>query len=334
MLRDVNRSAPRPLDAWRRHWLDDAERLRAFERLRLEWCLLEGDPPRPTRAAAVALASRADQLADDGCRTARYRLLLLGTPRLEIVGADGQTREVRWRLRRALWGVAFLAGRPHRQATKDELIEALWPDDDPAAVARNFHPTLSDARRTVARQGGDAQAIEFAEGVYRLAPPAAWWVDADELERRIERASEQLPGLEPDRAGSQAIRGRILEDLRQAWRLYRGPFLDGQRLRGAELDWIVTRREALRQRHLEVLRLVGELAATVGREEIARDAWRTLLLDEPFDEAAHLAVMRLDAQRGRRDLVRKQYVRLQDLLKELRVEPSPEARALYHRLMG
>jgi DNA-binding SARP family transcriptional activator len=45
--------------------------------------------------------------------------------------------------------------------------------------------------------------------------------------------------------------------------------------------------------------------------------------------------MRLYGQRGRRDLVRRQYDRLAGLLRqELGVEPLPETSDEYHRLMA
>ena len=37
------------------------------------------------------------------------------------------------------------------------------------------------------------------------------------------------------------------------------------------------------------------------------DAYRTVLVEDPLQERIHLAVMRLYAAQGRRDLVRRQY---------------------------
>ena len=64
------------------------------------------------------------------------------------------------------------------------------------------------------------------------------------------------------------------------------------------------------------------------------DAYRSVLLEDPLQERVHLAVMRLYAHQGRRDLVRKQYDRLCTLLlEELGVEPMPQTTREYHRLM-
>ena len=64
------------------------------------------------------------------------------------------------------------------------------------------------------------------------------------------------------------------------------------------------------------------------------DAYRSVLLEDPLQERVHLAVMRLYASQGRRDLVRRQYDRLCTLLlEELGVEPMPQTTREYHRLM-
>ena len=59
-----------------------------------------------------------------------------------------------------------------------------------------------------------------------------------------------------------------------------------------------------------------------------------MLLEEPYEERIHLAMMELYARQGRRDLVRRQYVKLQErLLEELNVEPLEETQERYHQLM-
>ena len=65
------------------------------------------------------------------------------------------------------------------------------------------------------------------------------------------------------------------------------------------------------------------------------DAYRSVLLEDPLQEKIHLAVMRLYAAQGRRDLVRRQYDRLCSLLlDELGVEPLADTTHEYHRLVA
>ena len=93
-------------------------------------------------------------------------------------------------------------------------------------------------------------------------------------------------------------------------------------------------REVLHERYTRLLKRLGDLAAGHQHDTLALDAYRTLLLAEPYEEDAHVAVMTLYGRRRRRDLVRRQFVRLQELLKELHVEPAESTVERYHQLMG
>ncbi len=275
------------------------------------------------QAAQLAGVSREeiDAVPDPGAGEAgrrRFVLTLFGNPTVREIAADGREIEVAWRLRKAFQTVAFLALADGQRATKEELIDAVWPEASAEAVRKNFHPTLSEARRAL----GAGDAIVFRQGVYLLAPDLGWEVDALRFERLATAGRELLEASPP-------AADRALDRWRRAWRLYRGPLL-------AELEsaWIEPRREALRREYLRVLRDLGRLAAELGRETLALDAYRSVLLEEPYEERIHLAMMELYARQGRRDLVRRQYVKLQErLLEELNVEPLEETQERYHQLM-
>jgi DNA-binding SARP family transcriptional activator len=261
-----------------------------------------------------------------------FHVSLFGHPQIRRVAVDGagQRREeaLTWRLRRAFQVVAYLALAPDRRASKEELVEAIWRDAAAVAVERNFHPTLSDVRKTLAGAGPHGgprpDHLPLRDGVYVLDPAATWRIDVDAFHGEL-RAAEGVAGI--DSAGDDE-----LEALRRAWRLVRGPLLVGH-----EAPWVAAARDRLHRRWLDVLRRIGSLAggddARPDRLELALDAWRRLLIEEPFEEPAHVAVMELYARRGRRDLVRRQYVKLQDHLAEIDVEPTADTQERYLRLM-
>ncbi len=245
-------------------------------------------------------------------------LQLLGLPVVRRLEPDGVERELHWRLRRALQSLAFLALAPGRRATKDDLVDAVWRDVEVAAIERNFHPVLSEARRTL----GHREVFVFNQGHYTLNPGFDWRIDVERFRDRLERGRRRLERQPEDAPPA-------LEAWLDAWKLYRGPLLDG-----VEASWIGPRREALHRDYVEVLRGIGGLASRLERTTLALDAYRSLLLAEPFEERVHLAVMELYAAQGRRDLVRRQFVRLQELLlEELNVEPLEEIQQRYHQLM-
>lgn len=252
-----------------------------------------------------------------------FTIELLGHPRVCWLDAEGGEQELHWRLRRAFEVVVFLALAPQQRASRDELVDALWPDASQQAVRRNFHPTVSDARRTLL-QAGDLQVspILFRQGLYTLHPDVVWHIDVVRFEEGC-RAGEVLCEQGDEH------RAAALERWRAAWRLYRGHLMAG-----SYAPWVAeSHREGLRRRFLALLREVGELAGELGHHTLSLDAYRTLLIEEPFEEKIHVAVMELYAHQGRRDLVRRQFLRLQELLEELNVAPLPTTQDRYHELM-
>jgi len=305
-------------DAWRLVderglWIEGPERDR-LPRLLAAVLARERRRRRPARVRATAPPAAARPV---------YALGLLGSPFARQRGEGGE-RDLNCKLRRSFQVLAFLASSVGLQAGREELIEAVWPTEGELTSERNFHPTLSHLRRALAgrRAAKDLPApLLFRSGVYRLSPEVAWEIDVLEFSRLAEEGRE--------RAG-RGETAAAAEAWRKAWKLYRGPFLQGY-----YEPWVVSRREVYQRLYLELLRELGDLDARLGRTEEAMDAYRTLLVEDPLQERVHLAVMRLYAEQGRRDLVRRQYDNLcRVLLEELQEEPMAETTRDYHRLMA
>lgn len=248
-----------------------------------------------------------------------YAVQLLGKPSVRLRRPGGRSVELRFPLRRAFQVFARLAAAPDFEASREELVEAAFHEEDEEAVEKNFHPTLSYVRRTLAAQE-DVQPVELRSGVYRLDPRLAWKVDVVEFERRVEEGRRRLHQGQPEQAVA------LWES---AWRLYGGPFLAGW-----DAPWISARREELARQHTELLGALGEVYERLGRLTEAMDVHRAAVIADPLQEEVHLALMRIYARQGRRNLVRRQYDQLSSLLsEELGVEPMPETTEAYHRLM-
>lgn len=251
-----------------------------------------------------------------------YILGLLGSPLARQRDEDGE-RDLDCRLRRSFQVLAYLASSPGLQAGREELIEAVWPTEGERTIERNFHPTLSHLRRAL--EGGRRDRalpspLLFRGGVYRLNPAVAWEIDVIDFGHRVEEGRE----LE----GRGDLEGAV-DAWQRAWKLYRGPFLQGY-----YEAWVTVRRESFQRLYLDLLRDLGDLYVRLGKPGEAMDAYRTILVEDPLNEKIHLAVMRLYAQQGRRDLVRRQYDKLCGiLLEDLGVAPLAETTAGYHQLM-
>ena len=195
-----------------------------------------------------------------------YFLGLLGSPLARQRDEEGE-RELDCRLRRSFQVLAFLASSPGLQAGREELIEAVWPTEGERTIERNFHPTLSHLRRALeGGRGKDRPApLLFRNGVYRLNPEVGWEIDALELTGC--GGGEEL--AEPRRPEAAA------ETWQRAWKLYRGPFLQGY-----YEAWVTARREIYQRRYLELLRDLGDLYVRLERTTrpwtpTARPCWRT-----------------------------------------------------------
>lgn len=307
----------------------------AERRSRLVLRLLAGEEPLPlAEESGVSVAQlfswRRDFVAAGSARLAAsaeaapdlsFDVLLLGAPRVQRV-TDGRREELQWGLHRALMVFAYLVLAPGFRVRKDELEGSLWPTASASEVRKNFHPTLSAVRRTLSGEplaGGSPRLLTSHRGTYGLVTEVGWRLDTADFVRAVEA------GAEMRQAGRLAAAD---ERWQEAWRLYRGPLLAGE-----EAEWIVDRRATLHRTYLSLLTELGQLQRELGKVERAIDAYRALLLQEPFEEHAHLALMELYAGQGRRDLVRRQFVRLQELLAELNVEPMERTQQRFYELM-
>lgn len=254
-------------------------------------------------------------------RRAAVELRLLGPPGVWM-RSGGNAAEVSFRVRRSLLLLAFLALAPGRRASREAVAEALWPETAPERARRGLHPVVSVARRGLRDQGPpDAEYVLATGGNYALDGEIGWSIDVDEWRSRIAAAEAHLVKGEPAAA---------VASWQQAWRLYRGALLEG-----IDAPWAHEPREAMREQHLKVLRRLADTLTSLDRGEEAMDVYRALLVEDPLQETAHLALMAAYARQGRRDLVRRQYDRLCALLRtELGSEPLLSTTLEFHTLMA
>lgn len=196
-----------------------------------------------------------------------------------------------------------------RPASRDELVEALWPGGEDAGLS----PLLSKLRRVVELEG---------RSEVRLVLPPRTWVD-------LEAATEGL-----HRAESAAAR--------EAWPEVWGPARVAQHvarrgfLQGEDAPWIDDMRRRLDTIHLRALELVAEASLRIGGAELdtAERAARELVRSEPFRESGHRALMRVLDSRGNRAEALQVYEELRRLLREeLGTSPSDATQQVHRSLL-
>ena len=205
--------------------------------------------------------------------------------------------------------LAYLAIQ-RRPVSRDELLEALWPGDDPRRSASRFYQAASEARKLL----GDAFVRE--RDAYTLDREQLR-IDLDELDRLREQARSADKEREPvllERALS-FFRGEPLSGVDALW-------ADGEQRRLTSL------RSDLLER---VSRLRLESGDAAGALEVADEA---AAVDGPNEHFVQLAI-EAESALGRRKAVVERYERLaRELDERFGLEPSRQTKQLYRRLLS
>jgi predicted ATPase/DNA-binding SARP family transcriptional activator len=242
----------------------------------------------------------------------QLRIWLLGGFRVAVGAQAVDPRQ--WRRRKVASLIELLAvagGRLHR----DQVLEQLWPELTTEAAANNLYQALHYGRRLL--DSGDptrSRLLQIQTDIVELCPAGELWIDAAAFE-------------------VAATKARVSHDLdayRAALDLYAGDLLPDEPYE----EWVTSRREALRQTYLELLL---DLARTEESRRETNGAISTLqraLVVDPVNEKAHVGLMRLYAQTGRRQQSLRQYQTLQERLQaELSAEPDPKTQRLYRAIL-
>ena len=201
--------------------------------------------------------------------------------------------------------LAYLVANRDRTATREEVVEALWPDGHDGGLA----PLLSKVRRVVPLDG------------LRPELPDAW-IDVEAAAAAVHRAESAL----------------ALENPHDAW----GPsqvamFVTGRVfLPGEELPWIEEMRRRLGALHVRAVETYAAATLGVGGTELAAAvrAGRRLVELEPYRESGYRIVMEaLDRQGNTAEaLIAYDHLRCK-LRDELGITPSPATQDLHRRLL-
>jgi SARP family transcriptional regulator, regulator of embCAB operon len=224
-----------------------------------------------------------------------------------VVEVDGERVELRLPGRQGRLLFAFLAVNRNRTMTREELVDALWPDGRDGGLA----PLLSKLRRVVPLDG------------VQLRFPTETWVDVEGAVDAVHRAESAI---------AQA-------DFHRAW----GPsqvalFVSGRTfLPGAEGDWVDDVRRRLAELYLRALEAYARAGLGIGGTELAAAvrAGRDLVRREPFRESGYRLLMEALEREGNAAEALRVYDGLRTLLRdELWVAPSAPTQDLHRALLG
>ncbi len=212
--------------------------------------------------------------------------------------------------------LAFLAYYGKRPHPREELIEMLWTECDPALGRNSLSQSLSSLRRQLEPPGVASGEVLQADRYKIRLNPATYQTDVEDFEDTCRTFQSAEREAERDVAFSNLLK------------LYGGEFLPG-----FYEDWNLRERERLQ------LLFLKNLSARIGQLEKQGDlptaieyARRAAGID-PLDEEIHLHLMNLYVADDKPTQALRQYEKLSEILKqELDIIPSETAQSLAESL--
>ena len=214
------------------------------------------------------------------------------------------------------------AERPHR---REKLAGLLWPEHCEQAARANLRRVLANLRQIL----GDRESVP---SFFCITPQTLQLGTGSELWSDVAAFS----AVQPDRLPARSpLAQETIDQMERAVALYRGHFLEEFSLSGSTAfeEWTLVNRERYRRLASQALRRLVEHYGRNGEHECALGyAWRQIELD-PWQEQAHMQVMRLLALDGQRGAALAQYETCRRLLhQELGIKPAAETTRLYEHI--
>lgn len=229
---------------------------------------------------------------------------LLGPFRVVVDGRMVEERQ--WPRPRPKLLIKLLALQPHHQLDREQVMELLWPEQEPESASNNLNKAIHMARRALEPELRSAAASHFIlthDQQIVLHAPDRLWVDIEAFEQ----------------AAMEAIKGEEVEAYEAALALYSGDLLAEDLYE----DWAASRRERLRNSYQELLIRLARLYETRGQYQQSIERFKELVEREPSNEEAHRHLMRLYAATRSRRLALRQYEECREALHtDLDVEPE------------
>jgi DNA-binding SARP family transcriptional activator len=211
--------------------------------------------------------------------------------------------------------------RANRRASRDELIEAIWPDHEAINAAHALDSAASVLRRHILRTSEVGSLLltlrSGGETIFKLPGQHRLWVDADAFLSLVSKAMRvECQGQNP------------MPLLEEAYALARGEFLEDD----LYAAWAQSRRHTINGARQRVLFKLIDLSLKDGQVSRAEELLFAALEEDPADEDALCRLMILLVEQGRRQEALHLYQYTEDVLQEEQTEPAVYTRELARRI--
>lgn len=208
--------------------------------------------------------------------------------------------------RKPLALLCFLLSRPGMSATRDQVLDALWPDNDPDQAVNSLHQTVYFLRRIIEPSYSDDLSPGYLNQDTELI-----WLDSELITSRSVRCKEQLRLLGPE-PPVPAVLALASE--------YRGKFA----LDFSYDDWASTHRDSLHAQYLEVMERAIAFSTATGRFSEAMELSRALLETDPSLDQVEASLVKMYRLMGAHAAAAEQYQHYTTVLRdELGIDPLP-----------
>jgi LuxR family transcriptional regulator, maltose regulon positive regulatory protein len=225
--------------------------------------------------------------------------------RFELV-QDGEPLEFPVRApRKMLSLIEVLVAFGSKGLSEDQLTEAIWPEADGDMAHQAFATILHRLRRLL----GNEKVIQLRRG-HLSFDGRQCWIDAHAFEYLLEQA---------DARADMAL-------LQKALTLYRGPFLEGDKVE----PWAISYGERLKSKFLRAAVRLGKFLEKNEERDKAIECYSKALEVDGLAEEFYQRQMLCYNASGRKAEALSAYNRCRETLHSvLGVEPCPETQAIY-----
>ena len=208
--------------------------------------------------------------------------------------------------RKPLALICFLLSRPGMSATRDQVIDALWPDSDPDQAVNSLHQTVYFLRRIIEPSYTDDLSPGYVNQDSELL-----WLDPELITSRSVRCKEQLRGLGADPSVESVL--SLAHD-------YRGRFA----LDFSYEDWAASYRESLHAQYLDLMERTIASTTSAARFPEAIELARALLDSDPSLDQVQASLVKMYRVVGAHAAAAEQYQVYSSVMRdELGLEPLP-----------
>lgn len=200
--------------------------------------------------------------------------------------------------------------------TRDQIFDIFWPNLSVKEATNVFHVTkrkISERISMKVDETGTYELTQYSSGFYTPSDKVVRYYDAFEFQEAVEQSMSAIDDEQEEELLTKAIE------------LYKAPFLET-----INMDWVVARRDSLRQLYSQALISMGRINKRRQDFPEALGFFNRALKETPQREDIHREVMNLYLKMNSPREARAQYDYLKRILREtLNIDPSRESQELY-----